>query len=240
VRDAIERMVGSDGSDADAAIEPISREEVPVEEAINLHAQRLQAVAAVLHDRGVRRVLDLGCGEGKLIRLLLGDRQFQEITGVDVSLVGLQMAARRLKLDQPPAKGRVTLLHGGLTYRDRRLIGFEGAAVVEVIEHLDPSRLAAFERVLFETARPGVVVLTTPNREYNQLFESLPAGSLRHPDHRFEWTRAEFQDWANGVAERFGYAVEYRGIGPEDADFGTPSQMAIFSKIERKTAHAIN
>jgi hypothetical protein len=125
-----------------------------------------------------------------------------------------------------------------LTYRDRRLAGFDGAAVVEVIEHLDPPRLAAFERALFETARPGVVVLTTPNREYNRLFESLQAGSLRHPDHRFEWTRAEFQDWANGVAERFGYSFEIRGIGPKHADLGFPSQMAIFSRIEQKTAHA--
>ena len=90
--------------------------------------------------------------------------------------------------------GRVRLIHGALTYRDKRLAGFDAAAIVEVIEHLDPFRLAAFERVVFESARPGLVVVTTPNQEYNQLFETLASGSFRHPDHRFEWTRTEFAD----------------------------------------------
>lgn len=229
VRDAIDRLSVREDEDVAPDDEVQPRDEIPVEKPLNLHTERLQAVATLLQERGVQRVLDLGCGEGKLIRLLLEDRQFAEIVGIDVSVPILERAARRLRLEQPPANRCVRLLHGALTYRDQRLTGFEGAAVVEVIEHLDPPRLAAFERALFESARPGVVALTTPNREYNQLFDGLSAGSFRHPDHRFEWTRAEFQDWANGVADRFGYTVEYRGIGPEDASFGAPTQMAIFS-----------
>src|SRR5690606_11734526 len=120
------------------------------------------------------------------------------------------------------------LLHGSLTYRDRRLEGFDAAAVVEVIEHLDPPRLAAFERALFEFIRPKLIALTTPNREYNVRWESLPADKFRHADHRFEWTRAEFHNWANGMAERFGYAVRYLPIGPEDETVGAPSQMGVF------------
>jgi 3' terminal RNA ribose 2'-O-methyltransferase Hen1 len=228
VRDAIERLTVVEDEDAAEEVTETPEEDA-VEQPLYLHTRRLEAVTAVLKERDVRRVVDLGCGEGKLIRLLLQEGQFKEIVGVDVSVRSLEAASRRLHLDQRPAKGRVTLLHGALTYRDQRLAGFDGAAVVEVIEHFDPPRLAAFERVLFESARPGVVVLTTPNREYNEIFPSLPAGKFRHPDHRFEWTRAEFQLWATGVASRFGYKVEFRGIGPEDESLGAPSQMAVFN-----------
>ena len=116
-----------------------------------------------------------------------------------------------------------------MIYRDERLHGYDAAAVVEVIEHLDLARLRAFERVVWEFAKPGAVVVTTPNREYNAKWPSLPAGTVRHHDHRFEWTRAEFQTWANGVAERFGYAVRFAPIGTEDAELGAPTQMAVFT-----------
>src|SRR5690606_11433778 len=133
-------------------------------------------------------------------------------------------------LDQlPEARARrIELIHGSLLYRDKRLERFDAAVVVEVIEHLDPPRLAAFERVLFERARPGTIVLTTPNREYNVLWESLPAGTFRHSDHRFEWSRSEFEDWARGVATRHDYAVRFVAVGPTDDKVGSPTQMAIF------------
>ena len=118
-------------------------------------------------------------------------------------------------------------------YRDKRLEGFDAAAVVEVVEHLDPPRLSAFERVLFEFARPRTVVLTTPNREFNVTWESLPAGKFRHPDHRFEWSRQEFQAWAQGIAERFGYAVRFLPVGTEHAEYGPPTQMGIFGRLEQ-------
>jgi 3' terminal RNA ribose 2'-O-methyltransferase Hen1 len=151
---------------------------------------------------------------------------------MDVSYRSLEMAQKRLHLDRlPPAqRERITLLHSSLTYRDRRLEGYDAAAVVEVIEHLDKPRLSAFERVLFEFARPATVIITTPNAEYNVKFETPHAGAFRHQDHRFEWTRAEFSAWASQVAERFGYAVRFLPIGPEDATVGTLSQMGIFSR----------
>ncbi len=149
---------------------------------------------------------------------------------MDVSVRSLEIAHRRLKLNRLPERQRerIRLMHGALTYRDARLANFDAAAIVEVIEHLDPPRLAAFERVVFEHARPRTVVLTTPNREYNVVWESLPAGNMRHSDHRFEWSRVEFERWAGGVAERFGYAVRYLPVGPEEAEVGAPSQMAVF------------
>jgi 3' terminal RNA ribose 2'-O-methyltransferase Hen1 len=152
--------------------------------------------------------------------------------GMDVSHRALEMAARKLRLeDLPPMqKERIRLIHGSLTYRDKRLDGYDAATVIEVIEHQDPPRLAAFERVLFEFARPKAVVVTTPNVEYNVRFETLPAGKFRHKDHRFEWTRAEFRSWADRMCQRFDYTVRFVPIGPEDASVGSPTQMGIFSR----------
>jgi 3' terminal RNA ribose 2'-O-methyltransferase Hen1 len=203
-----------------------------LERPMSLHDQRLGSVLSAIRASGARRVLDLGCGEGKLLRELLKDRQFEEIVGMDVSIRSLETASDRLKLDRMPEKqaARLRLIHGSLTYRDRRLEGYDAAALVEVVEHLDPPRLAAFESVVFEFARPGMVVLTTPNREYNVTWEDVGPDKLRHPDHRFEWTRAEFQDWAEGVSARFGYSVRFLPVGPVDEALGSPTQMGVFSR----------
>jgi 3' terminal RNA ribose 2'-O-methyltransferase Hen1 len=177
-------------------------------------------------------VLDLGCGEGKLLALLLKDRTFERILGLDVSYRILERAGKRLHLEQLPSKQRerITLLHGALTYRDRRLDGYDAAAVIEVIEHLDEPRLAAFERVLFEFARPATIVVTTPNAEYNVKFPTLAAGKFRHQDHRFEWTRQQFQDWGQRIAEHYNYNVHFQPVGSPDSEVGALSQMGIFSR----------
>ena len=232
VRDALEQLTQPEQPEADDAEERHDREEESVERKISLHEQRLGAVLAVLKASGAHRVLDLGCGAGRLLSLLLGERQFQHILGMDVSYRSLEDAQDKLRLDRlpPTQRERITLIHGSLIYRDKRLEGYDAAAVVEVIEHLDPPRLSAFERALFEFAKPGTVVITTPNAEYNPKFETLPAGQFRHKDHRFEWTRAEFQAWAGCISKRFGYAVRFLPIGPEDAEVGAPSQMAVLER----------
>lgn len=151
---------------------------------------------------------------------------------MDVSHRSLEVASQRLKLERMPTKKRqrLKLIHGSLMYRDKRLAGYDAATVVEVIEHMDPPRLAAFERVLFESARPETVVVTTPNAEYNVKFDTLPAGQFRHKDHRFEWTRAQFHQWSQTVASRFGYTVRFLPIGEEDGQVGAPTQMGVFSR----------
>lgn len=214
--------------------QPKEQAEEVLEKPISLNEQRLGAVVASLRASGAKRVLDLGCGEGKLIRELLRDKQFDEVVGLDVSIRTLEVAQRRLKVDRLPTMqaNRLKLLHGSLMYRDKRLEGFDAAAVVEVIEHLDPPRLSAFERVLFEFARPRTVVLTTPNREFNVTWATLPAGKFRHPDHRFEWSRQEFQVWGKGIAERFGYSVRFLPVGPEHSEYGPPTQMGVFQRKE--------
>jgi 3' terminal RNA ribose 2'-O-methyltransferase Hen1 len=234
VRMALARLVQEEEPREGDEDEPRPQEkaEESLEKPLSLNEQRLGAVIAALRASGAKRVLDLGCGEGKLIRDLLKDRRFDEVVGLDVSIRTLEVASRRLKLERLPdnqAK-RVRLLHGSLIYRDKRLEGFDAAAVVEVVEHLDPPRLSAFERVLFEFAKPQTVVLTTPNREYNVTWETLPAGQFRHPDHRFEWTRQEFRDWATGIAGRFGYGVRFLPVGPEDEKLGAPTQMGVFER----------
>jgi 3' terminal RNA ribose 2'-O-methyltransferase Hen1 len=217
---------------ADEETRPPDETEDALETPLSLNDQRLGSVMAALRASGAKRVLDLGCSEGKLSRELLKEPQFAEIVGLDVSIRSLEVAQRRLKLERLPTKQaeRVKLLHGSLMYRDKRLAGFDAAAVVEVVEHLDPPRLSAFERVLFEFAQPRTVVLTTPNREYNVMWETLAAGRLRHPDHRFEWTRQEFQNWAKGIAARFGYTARFVAIGPADEQVGAPTQMAVFER----------
>ena len=173
----------------------------------------------------------LGCGDGALLSALLADRELTEIVGVDVSARALEIAARRLHLDRLPERqrARITLRQGALTYTDARLRGYDAAVLMEVVEHLDPDRLPALERTVFADAAPGTVVVTTPNVEHNVRYEELAAGAVRHRDHRFEWTRAEFADWASGVAGRHGYAVRFLPVGPEDPEVGAPTQMGVFS-----------
>jgi 3' terminal RNA ribose 2'-O-methyltransferase Hen1 len=203
-----------------------------VEVPLNLAAERVASVTAALKSAGAKRVLDLGCGEGALIQALLKEPTIELITGVDVSVRALELAARRLRLEQlhETQRRRVQLLHGSLMYRDERLKGYDAAAAVEVIEHLDPSRLTSFERVVFEHATPPTVLVTTPNREYNVRFPSLPGRELRHRDHRFEWSRAEFATWAADVSSRFGYRVRHLPIGRADPEVGPPTQMAMFTR----------
>lgn len=197
---------------------------------VSLHARRLDAAVNALLASGARRVLDLGCGEGRLLAKLAEHRQFEQVLGVDVSVRALARAREKLSRLPETRRERIELAQGALTYRDTRLRGWDAAALVEVVEHLDEARLGALELAVFGDARPGTVIVTTPNVEYNARFETLEAGTFRHADHRFEWTRAQFRAWAGGVAERRGYTVAFEGVGDEDPEVGPPSQMGVFTR----------
>ena len=219
-----------DSSDGDGP--PASEREETLEQPFRLHDLRHERVVDVLRDRGTASILDLGCGEGRLLRRLARESWPQRIVGVDASVASVERAARLLRPDGTAqgADKRVSLQVGSLTYGDRRWRGFDAATLVEVIEHLDPSRLPSLERAVFGDARPRVVLVTTPNREYNALYPTLEPGAFRHADHRFEWTRAECRAWAERVAAKWRYAVEISPVGPEDGGAGAPSQMAVFDR----------
>jgi 3' terminal RNA ribose 2'-O-methyltransferase Hen1 len=200
-----------------------------------LAERRLQAVLDVLHAERAPRVIDLGCGSGKLLGRLKQDRYFERIAGVDVSHRAITAARRRVRPDEPTASvgeqpPRVEIFQGALTYTDERFRGYDAAVLMEVIEHVDPPRLPAVERVAFGAAGPRVVIVTTPNVEYNVRYEGLEAGRHRHPDHRFEWTRAQFRDWAERAAGRYGYRVRYVPVGDDDPEVGPPTQMGVFTR----------
>ncbi|MGW2679580.1 3' terminal RNA ribose 2'-O-methyltransferase Hen1 [Streptomyces sp. NPDC001436] len=224
-----------DGTPADrdsADRDSTDRDSAERERSVPLAVRRREAVLAALREAGAARVLDLGCGEGQLVQELLKDSAFTEIVGVDVSVRALTTASRRLRLERMGERqsSRVRLLQGSLVYTDKRLAGYDAAVLSEVVEHLDLPRLPALEYAVFGSARPRTVLVTTPNVEYNVRWETLPAGRVRHRDHRFEWTRGEFRAWADGVAARHGYAVAYRPVGDEDPEAGPPTQMAVFTR----------
>jgi 3' terminal RNA ribose 2'-O-methyltransferase Hen1 len=199
---------------------------------VPLAEQRRGTVVAAIRSLGARSVGDFGCGEGALVRDLLAERSVDRIVATDVSARALHVAARKLRLDRMSElqRGRLEVFQSSLTYRDDRLAGLDAAVLMEVIEHVDPPRLGALERTVFHDAAPRAVLVTTPNREYNIRFEFLPPGSLRHRDHRFEWSRAEFRAWAERVGRAHGYAVRYLPVGTDDPQVGPPTQLALFTK----------
>ena len=241
VRDALARLAELDDQPADEpaadAPDPVAMEVGETTSAPNepsappLRDQRLAAVLEVLRERGARRVVDLGCGEGLYLKAMLADPHFTEVVGADVSPRELARAEKRLGLDRMAERQRakLTLRQTSVLYRDQALVGYDAVLLVEVIEHIEPDRLGSLASSVFGGASPQTVICTTPNREYNVRYEGL-GSRLRHPDHRFEWTRAEFEAWATEVASQYGYRVEFRPVGPVDAEVGPPTQLALFSK----------
>ncbi len=230
----LDQQVESEPDDADA-VSPDATEAAR-EAPIRLHEQRMERIVDILRDDKATSIVDLGCGEGKLLTRLLQVQGFNALIGVDPSITALERAGKRLQMDEAGDKKqeRITLQPGSLTYADRRLRGKDAAVLSEVIEHLEPHRLADMERALFGDMRPGTIIITTPNFEYNALFPDLAPSSFRHDDHRFEWTRKEFEDWGRKVAADYGYNVTFEGIGLDDDAVGPPSQLAHFQSIVGK------
>jgi 3' terminal RNA ribose 2'-O-methyltransferase Hen1 len=217
---ALLQLTQQDNLDLYGEQQRYTQQEAALETPLSLQQQRFNAVVRVLKQRGAKRVIDFGCGQGNLLKILLKDRFFEQITGVDVSYHCLQIAKQRLdRLRLPRHRWNcLQLIHSPLTYDNKRFQGYDAAVVLEVIEQLESWQIKAFERVLFERAQPKLVILTTPNREHN----------IKFPAQRREWTREEFQIWANSVAERFGYKVEFQPAEVEVEQIGSPTQMGIF------------
>ncbi|MFT4082024.1 MAG: 3' terminal RNA ribose 2'-O-methyltransferase Hen1 [Nocardioides sp.] len=245
-RVALARLVEADGS-TDGSTEEIAAEtgQDSIEDTgtsgedpgtvaaprVALAELRRRAVLDVLTELGATSVIDLGCGSGQLLRSLAPVSALTRLAGCDVSTRALRAAARRLRLDEEASErrtDRMSLFQAALTYQDERFAGYDAAVLMEVIEHVDAERLGALERVVFGAARPTAVLVTTPNSDYNVVYQGLEG--MRHHDHRFEFSRAEFARWTQRVAATYGYRVAVRGIGEPDERFGTPTQMAVFTR----------
>ncbi|MDR2143542.1 MAG: 3' terminal RNA ribose 2'-O-methyltransferase Hen1 [Treponema sp.] len=251
-RDALDRLGNGEG-----AVEAFSSEELPVWEPLfpsvileengngtdeiadepaepirpRLNTLRLEAVLGAIKKSGAESVIDLGCGEGNLLRLLMKEKNITRLAGVDVSRTVLEHARLKLKIDRLPdtQQKRISLFQSSVTYRDKRFRNYDAAALVELIEHLDENRLDTLAAVIFGDTRPGLVVISTPNVEYNALYGM---SHFRHGDHRFEWDRARFQSWAEETARRYGYHVSFEDIGEADEKLGAPTQMGVFEKTD--------
>jgi 3' terminal RNA ribose 2'-O-methyltransferase Hen1 len=230
--DELDNAIGvEDGTVVDGTVVDVADADV-ADRPVSLADQRRGAVLAAVRACGARTVADLGCGEGALIGELLADRSIESVVAADVSVRALQIAARKLHLETLPEsqRARLTIFQSALTYRDDRLAGLDAAVLMEVIEHVDQTRLPALERVVFGYAAPGTVIVTTPNAEHNVRFETLAPGAMRHRDHRFEWTRPQFRAWADAVGTSYGYSVRHFPVGADDPEVGPPTQLAILTR----------
>lgn len=223
---AIQRLVELDDRPVDDALEDV--EPVVARPLVRL---RHDAVLDAVRGLAPSTIVDLGCGQGALLASLLELRGVTRVIGTEVSDASLATAAKRLHVDRMTERQseRLTLLLSSLQYEDARLADLDLAILMEVVEHIDPDRLPAVVGNVFGTMRPRHVVVTTPNAEHNVRYPGLAAGGMRHPDHRFEWTRAELAAWAGSVGESYGYAVELRPVGDDDPEVGPPTQMAVFT-----------
>lgn len=227
IKSALEQFRDNDET---AEKESVSEASEPKPEKVSLNKMRLDSVMEEVLSSGANSVIDMGCGEGNLTKMLIREKQITKVSAFDVSFNVLERAKKALKFDNlhETLQDKLTLFQSSLTYRDKRFEGFECACAIEVIEHMYESRLTAFERVLFEFSRPKTVIVTTPNVEYNVNYENMKENNLRHSDHRFEWTKSQFIEWANEICEKYGYSVTLKNIGDLDDSSNSPTQMGVF------------
>lgn len=191
---------------------------------------RRSAISDVIAASGAKTIIDLGCGDGSFVFSLHGQNRYEKLAGMDASAQNIENA--RKKFDSPFFHRRKSpeFFIGSITYRDKRISGYDAVILSEVIEHFEPERMDGVMRNILGEARPKLFVMTTPNKAYNQEFPFLEAGEFRHPDHRHEFGEDEFISFCEKYAAVFGYDLEISHVGVELSRIGSPTFMGIFKK----------
>ncbi|XP_065664319.1 small RNA 2'-O-methyltransferase [Hydra vulgaris] len=208
-----------------------------------LFKQRYEAVAQIINKMQAKSVLDIGCSDGKFLTYMKEKcTSVEKIIGVDIDRSLLESNTYFLQpkpfeyIVKRAVPLNISLFCGSITQSDVRFHHVDLISCIEVIEHLYDDVLSMVPYNIFGILKPKAVVMTTPNAEYNQLFKGF--SGLRHNDHKFEWTRNQFQQWCMRIERTYGYVVEFDGVGapPADSKVGYCSQIAVFRQTDNKIA----
>ncbi|MDN4617361.1 3' terminal RNA ribose 2'-O-methyltransferase Hen1 [Paenibacillus sp. PsM32] len=177
-----------------------------------------------------KQVIDFGAGEGKLSVRLGQIEGVEQVWAVEPSMQSqLRAIDRFAKLEGRTDDVIPVITTGSLFYRDERWIDQDVIILCEVIEHINEVRLPQVIHTLFTDYRPQTLIITTPNREYNEVYD-MDTEEIRHADHRFEWTRAEFEQYCTQWIQNRPYTFTISGIGEKHEQYGQPTQMVVFHR----------
>ncbi|NXI62786.1 HENMT methyltransferase, partial [Anseranas semipalmata] len=208
-----------------------------------LYKQRYQFVKDLVGKYKPKKVADLGCADCTLLWMLKFCNCIEVLAGLDTCASVMKEKMHTLSplpgdYLQPAERSlTVTLHHGSVAHKDPCMLGFDLVTCIELIEHLEESELEKFPEVVFGFMAPTMVVISTPNSEFNPLLPGVTV--FRHPDHKFEWDRAQFQSWALDTAKRYDYTVEFTGVGSPPTgmeDVGFCTQIGVFVKKYPQTS----
>jgi len=196
----------------------------------------------------VERMADFGCAEGGFVTRLKKLPYLTTLYAVDISDSSLdECQERAAPIPWDIIFGRfvsleLSVVKADITKNDPLFQNLDAITCIELIEHLPAEQLKCFPATVFGFFKPRIVIISTPNREFNVLFPTLKDGRFRHWDHKFEWTRDQFQPWCHDICKSYGYTVEFSGVGQTSDQtthhVGFCTQIAIFTQQDFIESHS--
>ncbi|XP_065368052.1 small RNA 2'-O-methyltransferase [Calliphora vicina] len=209
-----------------------------------VYEQRYTTAVRIIEDplweQPLKKVVDFGCAELRLLPLLRRIPHVEHILEVDIDAELLKVHQQKaiplisdyLKKRESPL--RVEVLLGSITDAVEQLYDVDAVIALEIIEHLHKEVLDKVPENIFGFIQPKLAIFSTPNSEFNVLFGPMLENGFRHHDHKFEWTRKEFQSWAHDICKTYSnYSVSFMGVGkapPQNKKLGYSTQIAIFAR----------